>query len=313
MEPSTPNNTVNSIVSQYGEETVRVSKVRAYYELTKPGITQMVIITAAAAYYLGVLDVKNWVLNYNNLIHFIATMIGVALVSSGSCALNQVAESDEDRLMKRTSNRPIPSGMVSANEASIFAVSLLSLGAFIIAYYTNVLTLVLSISTVVLYNIVYTPMKKRSVISLFVGAIPGALPALGGWTSVRGEIGFAGLMLFLIMFIWQIPHFLSLAYMYKRDYADGGFVILGIDKDSSLLANVKLMSAVLLLLVSIALSAFGVTGILYSIVVILTGLYFIYCTVQFKLNSTIANARLSLIASYIFVMGTFLMMFVDKN
>lgn len=289
----------------------RVSVIRGYYELSKPGITQMIVLTASAGYYLGAND-ELYFYSSGNIIHFIIAMLGTALISAGACAWNMYLEREDDSLMKRTKSRPIPSGLISPKHALVFAIATSVLGAGLL-FFINLPTFLLAIATHLSYVVWYTPAKKRTWTSMLVGGIPGALPALGGWTASSGKIELGGVILFVIMFIWQMPHFLSLAMMYRTDYEQGGFVLLGKGENALKVSSLHLLVySVLLVATGLTLTFVGVTGWLYFAISLALGIYFVYQAVVVYREPSVANARKSLLASYAYLMGVFLSMFLDK-
>jgi len=194
----------------------------AFLELTKPGITRMVVITAAAGFYLGSRG-------RFDLAAFFDTLIGTALVAAGSSALNQLRERDIDARMDRTRGRPLPSGRVTPRAAALFSWSAAVLGVGYLAWRVNILTAGLALATLVSYVFLYTPLKLRTSLNTLVGAVPGALPIVGGWTAAGGRMDGVVLSLFWILFLWQLPHFLALAWIYREDYKRGGFAMLSLD------------------------------------------------------------------------------------
>jgi len=198
--------------------TVRAGvRLRDYAELTKARITSLIVLTAWCGYFFGAhrAGVSWWSFG---LLH---ALLGVALVSSGTAALNEVLEASVDAKMRRTATRPLPSGRMSLMHAAIVGLGLTVGGSAYLAIYTNPLTGLLVFLTALVYLAAYTPLKKISPICTFVGAFPGAMPVVLGWTAVRGRIETETLILFAIMFIWQFPHFLSIAWLYREDYERG--------------------------------------------------------------------------------------------
>ena len=191
--------------------------LRDYAELTKARITTLIVLTAWCGYFFGAhhAGVSSWSFG---LLH---ALLGVALVSSGTAALNEVLESNVDAKMRRTATRPLPSGRMSRMHATLVGLTLTLGGSFYLAISTNLLTGLLVFLTALVYLAAYTPLKKVSPVCTFVGAFPGAMPVVLGWTAVRGRIETETLILFAIMFIWQFPHFLSIAWLYREDYARG--------------------------------------------------------------------------------------------
>src|SRR6202171_6058768 len=194
-----------------------VSRVRDYAELTKARVTILIVLTAWCGYFLGAhkLGVSSWSLG---LVH---ALLGVALVSSGTAALNEVLESSVDARMRRTAQRPVPSGRMTKAHAATVGLALTLGGSAYLAIYANLLTGLLVFLTSLVYLKVYTPLKKVSPMCTFVGAFPGAMPVVLGWTAARGKLEVETLILFAIMFVWQFPHFLSIAWLYREDYEQG--------------------------------------------------------------------------------------------
>src|ERR1700682_3750269 len=194
-----------------------VSRVRDYAELTKARVTILIVLTAWCGYFLGAhkLGVSSWSLG---LVH---ALLGVALVSSGTAALNEVLESSVDARMRRTAQRPVPSGRMTKAHAATVGLALTLGGSAYLAIYANLLTGLLVFLTSLVYLKVYTPLKKVSPMCTFVGAFPGAMPVVLGWTAARGKLEVETLILFAITFVWQFPHFLSIAWLYREDYEQG--------------------------------------------------------------------------------------------
>ena len=289
-----------------------MTALRGYYELTKPGITQMVVLTAAVGYYLAFPSNQSFA-DIGNLIRFVLFTFGTACISGGACAFNHVLEHRDDATMKRTAQRPIPSGLISARNAVYFAVSCTLAGVAALAF-VNLLTLVLAVGTFVVYLLLYTPLKKKTWVAMFVGGIPGALPAVGGWTAVTGELGVVAYVLFAIMFIWQMPHFLALAMMYRNDYDRGGFALLCKDEsEQGLVARHALFYTIVLVPFGLLLYALGAVGILFLVGFAALSFVFIRKAVDVVKEPTPTCARRLLLASYAYVMGVFLLMVIDKG
>src|SRR5260370_6027200 len=199
-----------------------MSLLRDYAELTKARITTLVVLTASCGYFFGArrMGVSSWSLG---LFH---TLMGVALVSSGTAALNEVLESGVDARMRRTALRPLPSGRMTKVHAATVGLALTLCGSAYLTIYANLLTGLSVLLTAIVYLAAYTPLKKVSPVCTFVGAFPGAMPVVLGWTAARGKLEIETLILFAIMFVWQFPHFLSIAWLYREDYAQGGIRML---------------------------------------------------------------------------------------
>ena len=245
-----------------------VSQLRDYAELTKVRITTLIVLTAWCGYFFGAhrLGVSTWSLG---LFH---ALLGVALVSSGTAALNEELESNVDARMRRTALRPLPSGRMTKAHAAAVGLALTLGGSVYLVVYANLLTGLLVFLTALIYLAAYTPLKKVSPICTFVGAFPGAMPVVLGWTAVRGKLEVETLILFAIMFVWQFPHFLSIAWLYREDYEQGGIRMLPVvDADGkSTLWRILAYSAALIP-VSLLPFALGMAGRLYLVGAILMG------------------------------------------
>src|SRR6266478_8893010 len=205
---------LNAGVAQLERLNAR-ERVAAYLELTKPRITFLIVLTAAAGFALaspGRVDYRA----------MLTAMVGIALLSSGIATLNQYMERDLDGLMRRTANRPLPSGRLTPFEALWFGVALTMGAEFYLALSVNLLTAALGLTVISGYLFLYTPLKTRTSLSTAVGAFPGAMPPLIGWAAARGELDIAAWVLFAILFLWQFPHFLAIAWMYREDYGRAG-------------------------------------------------------------------------------------------
>lgn len=281
----------------------------AYYELTKPGITLMVVISTAAGFYLA-LPRDFLTLEYALL--FVLTVVGTALVSAGSCVLNHVMERDYDREMKRTMFRPIPSGKVRWKHAMLFGIGL-SMAGLALLLLAQPLTAGLALLTLVLYLVVYTPMKRRTQLNTLVGGIPGALPPLAGYATISGQIGPEAFALFMILFLWQMPHFLSLAWMYRKDYERGGFPMLTVlDGSGIVVARHIVTYSLLLLLFSLLPTLLSVTGVVYFVGAALLGGALVTTGIRFFHERSNSNARTVLLSSYFYLLALITLMFIDK-
>lgn len=242
--------------------------LRDYSELTKSNITTLIVLTAWCGYFFGAHreGVPWWSLG---LFH---ALFGIALVSSGTAALNEVLESNVDARMRRTATRPLPSGRMSRAHAVTVGLTLTLGGSVYLAIYANLLTGLLVFLTALVYLAAYTPLKKVSPICTFVGAFPGAMPVALGWTAVRGRIELETVILFAIMFVWQFPHFLSIAWLYREDYEQGEIRMLPVvdSNGKSTIWRILAYSAALIP-VSILPVAMGMTGRIYLVGAVLMG------------------------------------------
>jgi protoheme IX farnesyltransferase len=235
----------------------------------KPELTGLSVLTSLCGFYLGTVGEFDYV-------RFSVTALGTLFVGGGLGALNQYIERSFDALMKRTERRPLPTGRLKPHEALWFGVGSLVGGVGLLLAMTNILTVVLAGVVIVTYLFVYTPLKRITRWSTVVGGIPGALPPVMGWTAASGELVTGSWILFAILFLWQLPHFYALAWMYRKDYARAGFRMLTVeDEDASLTSRHIFWCILGLIPVSIALTLVGITGWGYSIVALLLGFLFL--------------------------------------
>lgn len=246
-----------------------------YLQLTKPRITTLVVLTAAAGFYLGSAGGFD-------LIAFAHAMLGVALVAAGTSGVNQVIERDIDALMVRTRNRPLPAGRVRTLPAAVFSAVLAAVGIAYLGLMTNVLTAALALATFVSYDFMYTPLKRIHSSSTIVGAIPGALPALGGWTAATGSLGAGGWALFAILFVWQLPHFFTLAWILREDYEAAGIRTLSVGDEGARQTRLQtLWFTVLLLPISVLPFLLGLAGVFYLVAAVALGIGFLWLAIRF--------------------------------
>lgn len=274
------------------------SKLADYLELTKPRIAVMALFTVAIGYLLAAGgDVRAAV-----LLH---TLVGAGLVAAGGSALNQWLERRIDARMHRTMKRPLPAGRLSAAEALVFGVGLSVVGLAYLVLTTPPAAVIAAAVTLVSYVAVYTPLKTVTVWNTLVGAVPGALPPVIGWCAARGWEGAAGATgLFLILFLWQIPHFLAIAWMYREDYARGGLRMLPIaDPSGGLTAWTMAVTCGVLIPASLVPVALGGAGVVYAVAAVGFGLMFLRSAVRFGRLRTDRQARMVLRASLLYLPG----------
>jgi protoheme IX farnesyltransferase len=270
-----------------------------WFALTKPRITLLVTLTAAAGFALASSSPFDWA-------RFAATLVGTALVAAGSAAFNMVVERDLDRHMRRTANRPLPAGRVGVAPAIAFGALLAVAGTALLVWRVNLLTAAIGVATFVAYVAIYTPMKVRSSLATLVGAIPGATPPVMGWTGASGELDLGGWVLFAILFLWQLPHFLAIAWMYREDYRRAGMPLLTVnDPDGRSTARQTVLYAVALLPVSIMPSAIGITGWPYLAGAAIFGFVFLAAAWRFAREQSQAHARRLLLASVLYLPAVF--------
>jgi protoheme IX farnesyltransferase len=283
-----------------------VRALRAFYELTKPGIARMVVLTAAAGYYLGSAAPFD-------VIGMLHALVGTGLAASGSLALNQYAEREIDCTMGRTCGRPLPSGRLKPITAVLFGLLLSVVGVLYLAVFANVLTAALVTGSIATYVIVYTPMKRRSWTATLVGAVPGALPVLAGWTAARGSISAGGMVLFAILFLWQMPHFYALAWMYRDDYRQAGFRLLTVDDVSGVRTVRHILGfTIALVAVSAAPALIGLTGTLYLAGATALGAAFYLLARSFARERSEQRALRLFLGSVVYLPLLLLLMVVDR-
>lgn len=248
-------------------------KLAAYVDLTKPRITLLVALSALAGFALGSPSSIDW-------IQFLHTAIGVGLLSSGISALNQYWERDLDALMRRTKRRPLPSGKLTAGYALVFGVMVSLIAEAYLAWFINPLSALVGFAALASYLFFYTPLKTRTHWCTFIGAIPGALPALLGWTAARNEVGIEALVLFGIMFLWQFPHFHAIAAMCREDYARAGIRMLPvIEPDGKSTARQIVGYTIALVPVSLLPTFLHFSGWIYLAGAALLGAWFLHASV----------------------------------
>jgi protoheme IX farnesyltransferase len=275
--------------------TALVTRLADYLELTKPRIAVMALVTVAVGYTLGCAG--NW-----ELVPLLHALCGVALVASGSSALNHYLERSVDRLMDRTQLRPLPAGRLSPAEVLLFGLVLGAFGVVYLATCVNLLTAVLAALTLVLYVAIYTPLKQSSSLCTTVGAIPGALPPVLGWTAAGGPLDRGAFALFAILFVWQFPHFLAIAWLYRDDYARAGLRMLPTaGRSTHAVALMAVLYALALLPVSLLPQQFGLAGHGYALAALVLGAGYASCAVRFLLGRSTDAARGLLVSSLIYL------------
>ena len=282
------------------------SLMEAYYELTKPSITFMILISTALGYYMG----GNGIANY---IHFFFTILGSCLISSGSGALNHFAEADSDKIMRRTNLRPIPAGLISAENAMLFGIALILSGSAILYWIINPLTCLLALITSLMYLFIYTPLKKLTWLNTSVGAIPGSIPPIGGWVAATGRLDPEAWILFTILFFWQHPHFYAIALMFKDDYKKAGLKMLPVmEPDGSRTNRQIIWHSFLLIPVSVMPVYIGILGMIYFWSAIILGVGYLISGFILAKQYSVDNARFVLRVSVFYLPILFLTIMIDK-
>src|SRR5829696_7431468 len=232
-------------------------RVAAYAELTKPRITFLIVLTSAAGFALA----SQGRIDY---VAMLSALFGIGLLSSGIATLNQYAERDLDGLMRRTASRPLPSGKLAPWEALAFGAGVTILAEIYLLVLVNPLSALLGLAVIAGYVFAYTPLKTRTTLSTLVGAFPGAVPPLIGWTAARGSISLEGWILFAILFLWQFPHFLAIAWMYRQDYMRAGILMVTVIEFDGRITGQQIVAYTLMLLpVSLLPTALGISGRIY--------------------------------------------------
>jgi protoheme IX farnesyltransferase len=278
-----------------------------YVELAKPRVAVLVLFTVGA----GVLLAAGRDFQLLVLLH---TVLGTALVAAGASALNQWLERDSDARMHRTEKRPLPSGRLQSTEVLVFGSLLGLIGVLYLALtLSNLSAALVAAVTFILYVAVYTPLKRRSPLNTLIGAVPGALPPIIGWCAVRGEITHEAALLFLILFLWQVPHFLAIAWIYREDYARAGLRMLPVvDRDGQRTAQNMILYCLALLAVSLQPVLLHEAGFLYLGGAVLLGLTFLATAIGFQRWRSHCQARRVLRASLLYLPGLLALLLLDR-
>ena len=282
------------------------SLVAVLADLVKARLTLLVLLTTCVGFYLGARGaVDGW-----RMFH---ALCGTALVAAGAAALNQLLERDYDAKMRRTASRPLPSGRLQPATVALFGGVCSVAGLAYLAAAVNPLTSVLGAVTSISYLFIYTPLKRVSWVNTLVGAIPGALPPLMGWTAARNELSGEGWTLFAILAFWQIPHFMAIAWLYRDEYAKAGFVMLpNVDADGSRTADYAVLNTLALFLASLCPFLLHLNGPLYLIAALLLGAAYCWSAVRFARQLTALRARQLFLTSIIYLPLLLLAMVADK-
>ena len=273
----------------------RSSYYHDFMELVKARLSLLVLLTTLIGFLLG----RDGPMNYFLLT---ATLMGTALSACGASALNQWWERELDGLMNRTKDRPLPAKRMHPTDALLFALLCFFVGTALLGIFVNLLSALLAVATVIIYVVIYTPMKRYSTLNTLLGAIPGALPPLIGWTAATNYVGLEGAVLFLILWFWQMPHFLAIAWLYREDYAAAGFCMLSVDDPEGLVTSRQaLLYALGLLAVSLLPGLIGLDSPFYFVAAFLLGFIFALTALFFAIHRTRKNARQLFFASIIYL------------
>lgn len=281
-------------ISPVRTSTVR-ERILAYVELTKPRIALMLVLTSAAGFYLGTASAIQPIL-------FVNAMVGIALLAFGVATLNQWVERSTDRQMTRTATRPLPSGRLASGEGLVFGLMLCLVAEAYLFVLVNTITAVLGLVVIIGYVLLYTPLKRITSASTAIGAIPGAMPPLMGWTAAANEITLGAWSLFAVLAIWQFPHFLAIAVMYKDEYERAGIKMLPVvDKSGRATSFQIVMFSFLLLPVSLAPFFLGIGGVYFLAAAIILGVWFFVESVIAAKHYTAERSRRLLMVSVIYL------------
>ena len=281
-------------------------KLLDFWTLTKPEVNFLVLVSTLVGFYSGSTAPFHWVL-------LLSTLVGTLMVACGTGTLNQYIERSYDGQMRRTARRPIPAGRVSPNEALIFGLSLAVAGGLFLAVAVNVLSSVLALSTLGSYLVIYTPLKRRTPMCTWIGAIPGAMPPLIGWAAARGHLDLGAWVLYAILFLWQFPHFMAIAWMYREDYSRAGYKMLPLTDGAGKTMAIQILAfSILLIPVSLIPSLLGQAGVIYLLGALILGSGLLYYGVRLARQRSNSLARQLLMASVVYLPVVFALLILDK-
>ena len=283
------------------------SKLRDYYILTKPEVNLLILMTTSAGYYLGRHGAMNWA-------GLVNTVLGTLLVASGTATLNQFMERSHDAEMRRTAARPLPSGRISPREAFVFGVTLSVVGGLYLWLAVNALASLIAVSTLLSYLLIYTPLKRKTALCTLLGAFPGAAPTLIGWAGASATLDGQAWFLFALLFLWQFPHFLAIALMYRQDYERAGFRMLPrFDLDSHF-THTEIIVFTIVLIVATVLPGVGANySLFYLLSMLVAGIFFLYYGLKLAQSSTKTSASRLLHASVIYLPVVLAVLMVSKR
>ena len=292
--------------SSPSKQTVYAHSAADFIELVKPRLVVMILITTAAGFYLGAQQTVDW-------LRCLHTLIGAGLTAAGVLGLNQYLERDVDAQMKRTQDRPLPGGRMSPLTALFVGAALTGSGMLYLTFIVNVLSGFIISLIVVSYLFLYTPLKRKTSLCTLIGAVPGALPPVVGWVAARGALTGEAWVLFTILFLWQLPHSLAIAYIYREDYAKAGFRLLPvIHPDGASTCRQIVVNCVALLGVGLLPTLYNVAGNTYFFTALLAGVAFLAVGVYLARTRSMKAARYLLYASLLYLPLVFITMALDK-
>ena len=304
--PADLTNQVDEPPRPAARSTLALSRATDFIELVKPRLVLMILITTAAGFYIGSYPPVNW-------FRCLHTLIGAGLTAAGVLGLNQYLERDIDAQMKRTQDRPVPGGRMPPLVALLFGVMLTGSGMLYLTFIVNPLSgLVISL-IVASYLFLYTPLKRKTSLCTLIGAVPGALPPVVGWAAARGTVTAEAWVLFAILFLWQLPHSLAIAYIYREDYAKAGLRLLPvIHPDGASTRRQIVMNCVALLAIGLLPALLSIAGGIYFFIALLSGLAFLAFGIYLGVARSVQAARYLLYASLLYLPIIFITMALDK-
>lgn len=286
--------------------TATRSRTSDFVALAKPRLNLLVVASALAGYVMAGGEMLD-------AIRVVCTVVGTALVAGGASTLNQVYERVPDSLMRRTRNRPMPDGRLQPFEAIVFGMALVLVGLILLGAGVNLLSAAVALATLLTYALIYTPLKQRTSFATVIGAIPGALPPVIGWAAARGTLSQGAWVLFAIVFLWQLPHFLAIAWMYREDYARAGFPMLPvIEPDGRSTARQAVFYCAALLPVSLAPTLLGMANAVYFVSALVLGLLFLALTLRFARTRAAGDARRLFFGSIIYLPILWILMIAGR-
>jgi protoheme IX farnesyltransferase len=281
-----------------------------YWALTKPEVNFLILITTSAGFYLGSATGPDGF----RILPVINTLLGTLLVAGGTGTLNQFLERSFDAQMRRTARRPLASGRLKASHVLCFGISLSLAGTVYLALAVNLLASLVAVVTLLSYLFMYTPLKRKTPLCTLVGAFPGAAPPLIGWAAARGQLNPKAWALYAMIFLWQFPHFMAIAWMYREDYSRAGYLVLPLDERRDQYVVWQSLGVSLALVpMSLIPTIIGESGLIYSVGALMLGLIFLYYSARFAFHRSNVAARHLLAASIVYLPAVFILMVLDKR
>jgi|ERR1700690_20278 heme o synthase len=299
-----------SCAAQESRAATFFAVVSDYWALTKPEVNFLILVTTFAGFYLASTSAP---VNFHSLLAF-HVLLGTLLVAGGTAALNQALECSFDRQMRRTSRRPVAAGRIQRFHAFFFGISLALAGAVYLRIEVNGLTCLLAMITLATYLFLYTPLKRLTPLCILVGAFPGAMPALIGWAAARGRLDPEVWALYGIVFLWQFPHFMAIAWMYREDYTRAGYLVLPLnERRDRFVIWQSFVASLLLLAVSLVPAIYAKSSLVYFAGALLIGAIFSYFSARLAFRKSNASARQLLVASILYLPAILAVMMLDRK